>query len=310
MTSSQTEIEDLISHSFKIGLDPTLVQGAGGNTSFKDENYLWVKASGTKLKDAKDKNIFVKLDLDKARKLSFFDDAKLIYNAILDPVDENLRPSIETAMHSIIASPVVTHVHSLGSIGSSILKNPNEAIEKISGIVNMAWIPYLRPGAQLANAISEVVNESHNALLLGNHGMTVWGDSFGEVESLISKIENNWRGNFKKKLDFVEQNSVSEIWANLLCGGILTPDEAVFLGEKPFGKANEPNLKNTKIKFLENNELLFDANLSNDSKDIAKLLINLDGWINDIKDINYLTESEIHNILNWDMEKFRQGLNK
>ena len=310
MTSSQTEIEDLISHSFKIGLDPTLVQGAGGNTSFKDENYLWVKASGTKLKDAKDKNIFVKLDLDKARKLSFFDDAKLIYNAILDPVDENLRPSIETAMHSIIASPVVTHVHSLGSIGSSILKNPNEAVEKISGIVNMAWIPYLRPGAQLANAISEVVNESHNALLLGNHGVTVWGDSFGEVESLISKIENNWRGNFKKKLDFVEQNSVSEIWANLLCGGILTPDEAVFLGEKPFGKANESNLKNTKIKFLENNEILFDANLSNDSKDIAKLLINLDGWINDIKDINYLTESEIHNILNWDMEKFRQGLNK
>ena len=128
--------------------------------------------------------------------------------------------------------------------------------------------------------------------------MTVWGDSFGEVESLISKIENNWRGNFKKKLDFVEQNSVSEIWANLLCGGILTPDEAVFLGEKPFGKANEPNLKNTKIKFLENNEILFDANLSNDSKDIAKLLINLDGWINDIKNINYLTESEIHNIIN------------
>ena len=55
----------------------------------------------------------------------------------------------------------------------------------------MAWIPYLRPGAELAKAISEVVNESHNALLLGNHGMTVWGDTFIEVEELISKIENN-----------------------------------------------------------------------------------------------------------------------
>jgi rhamnose utilization protein RhaD (predicted bifunctional aldolase and dehydrogenase) len=309
MTPSKSEIQDLISHSFKIGLDPTLVQGAGGNTSFKDDNYLWVKASGTKLKDAKNKNIFVKLDLKKARKLSFFDDAKLIYTAIVDPIDKNLRPSIETAMHSIISSPIVTHVHSLGSIGSSILKNPNEAIEKISGIVNMAWIPYLRPGAELAKAISEVVNESHNALLLGNHGMTVWGDSFNEVESLISRIENKWRGNFNKSLDTIAPNYISEIWANLLCGGILTPDEVVFLGDKPFRKVNEPNSKSAKIKFLENNKIVFDANLSNDSKDIAKVLINLDGWIKDIHDINYLSQSEIQSILNWDMEKFRQGLN-
>ena len=300
----------MISHSIKIGLDANLVQGAGGNTSYKDENFLWVKASGTKLRDARDKNIFVKLDLEKARKLSFFDDAKLIHTAIVDPIDKDLRPSIETAMHSIISSPVVTHVHSLGSIGSSILKNPNEAIEKISGIVNMAWIPYLRPGAELAKAISELVNESHNALLLGNHGMTVWGDSFSEVESLINKIENRWRNNFHKSLDTIEKNSISEIWANLLCGGILTPDEVVFLGENPFRKVNEPNSKNAKIKFLENNEILFDQTLSNDSKDIAKLLINLDGWISDIKDINYLSQSEIHNITNWDMEKFRQGLNK
>jgi len=288
----------LISHSFKIGLDSSLVQGAGGNTSYKDENFLWVKASGTKLRDARDKNIFVKLDLEKARKLSFFDDAQLICSAIINPTDENLRPSIETAMHSIITAPVVTHVHSLGSIGSSILRKPNEAIKKLSGIVNMAWIPYIRPGAQLAKAISKVVDESHNALLLGNHGMTVWGDSFSEVESLISKIENKWRSSFIKNLDFSKQNFISENWVNILCGGILTPDEAVFLGETPFRKVIDPN-----------NEIVFDDNLSSDSKEIAKLLINLDGWINDIQDINYLSKSQIHSILNWDMEKFRQGLN-
>jgi hypothetical protein len=139
--------------------------------------------------------------------------------------------------------------------------------------------------------------------------MTVWGDSFSEVESLISKIENKWRSNFNKSLDIIEPNSISEVWANLLCGGILTPDEVVFLGDKPFRKVNEPNSKSAKIKFLENNKIVFDANLSNDSKDIAKLLINLDGWINDIHDINYLSQSEIESILNWDMEKFRQGLN-
>ena len=52
----------LVDHSQKIGNDLTLVQGAGGNTSFKNEEFLWVKASGTKLSHAKNKDIFVKLE--------------------------------------------------------------------------------------------------------------------------------------------------------------------------------------------------------------------------------------------------------
>jgi ribulose-5-phosphate 4-epimerase/fuculose-1-phosphate aldolase len=310
MNSEKTPLTDLVLHSYRIGIDPSLVQGAGGNTSYKDENYLWVKGSGTKLREAKDKNIFVKLDLEKAKRLSFFDDAKLIYTAVIDPVAENLRPSIETAMHSIIKAPVVTHVHSLGSIGSSILKNPTEAIDKISEIVNMAWIPYLRPGAELAKAISEVVNESHNALLLGNHGMTVWGDTFMAVEELISKIENKWRQEHTNYLDRTQTNSISDTWAKILCNGILTPDEAVFLGEKPFKQISDLGSGNSKIKILASGEIIYSNDLINDSKDIAKLLINLDGWIKDRNDINYLSEIEVKNIVNWDMEKFRQGINK
>ena len=42
----------LLAHSARIGADPALVQGAGGNTSLKRDGVLWVKASGTWLRDA------------------------------------------------------------------------------------------------------------------------------------------------------------------------------------------------------------------------------------------------------------------
>lgn len=48
--------------SAKVGSDPLLVQAAGGNTSIKDEGVMWIKASGTWLRDADAKDIFVPLD--------------------------------------------------------------------------------------------------------------------------------------------------------------------------------------------------------------------------------------------------------
>jgi rhamnose utilization protein RhaD (predicted bifunctional aldolase and dehydrogenase) len=300
----------LVDHSQKIGNDLTLVQGAGGNTSFKNEEFLWVKASGTKLSHAKNKDIFIKLDLEKAKKYSFSDDPKLIYNAVVEPLNENLRPSIETAMHSIINAPVVTHVHSLGSIGASISKNFQLEIERVSEVTNMAWIPYVRPGAELAKQISKTITPLNNSLLLGNHGMTVWGNTFEEVETLISNIENIWRSYHKILDKNFQKKSISENWAKILSAGILTPDEVVFLGREPFKLISEINLNNARIIINPNGKTIFDANLTEDSKNIAKVLMGLDGWVDDYETINYLGDEAIDSIVNWDMEKFRQEQNK
>lgn len=300
----------LVDHSQKIGNDLTLVQGAGGNTSFKNEEFLWVKASGTKLSHAKNKDIFVKLDLEKAKKYSFFDDPKLIYNAAVKPLNENLRPSIETAMHSIINAPVVTHVHSLGSIGASISKNFELEIERVSEVTNMAWIPYMRPGAELANEISKTITPLNNSLLLGNHGMTVWGNTFEEVETLISNIENVWRSYHRIPDKHFQKKTISKNWAKILSGGILTPDEAVFLGREPFKLISEIDSNNARIIINPDGEIIFDINLTEDSRNIAKVLIELDGWVDDCETINYLGDDAVESILNWDMEKFRQEQNK
>ena len=43
----------------KIGSNSLLVQGAGGNISWKEDDVLWIKASGMWLIDAVKENIFV-----------------------------------------------------------------------------------------------------------------------------------------------------------------------------------------------------------------------------------------------------------
>ena len=51
----------------QLGADPLLVQGAGGNVSWKESEVLWIKASGTWLKDALERDIFVPVDLSDLR---------------------------------------------------------------------------------------------------------------------------------------------------------------------------------------------------------------------------------------------------
>ena len=46
---------DLIEITEKIGKDINLVQGPGGNISYKHNGFMYVKASGTKMSDVKKK---------------------------------------------------------------------------------------------------------------------------------------------------------------------------------------------------------------------------------------------------------------
>ena len=60
-----SEIFKLKELSAKLGNDLSLIQASGGNTSIKLDGKLLVKASGKKLKNALNEDIFVSLDLKK-----------------------------------------------------------------------------------------------------------------------------------------------------------------------------------------------------------------------------------------------------
>ena len=61
------DLKDLAALSARIGADPLLIQGAGGNTSIKDGGVMWIKASGTLLADALSRDVFVACDLPAMR---------------------------------------------------------------------------------------------------------------------------------------------------------------------------------------------------------------------------------------------------
>ncbi len=58
-----SELDALLDLSARVGADPALVQGAGGNTSLKDGDTLWIKASGLWLMNARAGNMLVPVRL-------------------------------------------------------------------------------------------------------------------------------------------------------------------------------------------------------------------------------------------------------
>lgn len=302
-------VDDLSLHAQKLGSDISYVQGPGGNVSFKDDGVLWIKASGMRMADALASNIFVGLDLGSAAEQSLLDDSSKMLDAVLPGSPSGLRPSIETAMHAIIPSRVVSHVHSVGSVAVGILKDPSVYIEAVSDFAPIAKVPYVRPGAPLARAILEVLEPHHKGLLLANHGLTVWGDTFEDVENLLHKIENSWRTGETDDFPEFSRESVGKCtaeWSEKLSKGILVPDEAVLLGPKVFG--SDDSYVNNVIYFNQHGTSHTKYDLGSDARDIARMLVAVGQHVPTGAELNYLSDSEVADLLNWDMEKFRQEM--
>src|SRR3990172_8457082 len=118
-------LADLIKISRDTGADPTLVQGGGGNTSVKtaDGKYMYIKASGTALKDMNAKVGWRRLRLETA--LSVVKDKEIaqvepqkrelkVVDRLLEACDDNVkieaRPSVEAHLHACLEKCVI-HLH-------------------------------------------------------------------------------------------------------------------------------------------------------------------------------------------------------
>ena len=285
--------EEIVNLAADLGSNYRITQGPGGNVSMKELGVLWVKASGTQMAMAKQKSIFVPVDLEDAQ--------EKIRRGSVDFVSLNphssLRPSIETAMHALIPSPFVAHVHSLGSLSVSVLKNFTTA-QIAKGVCEITVIPYVKPGIELARCIENSLVTESSAFLLGNHGLTVWGNSPSECERLINELEIAWRDAIRTPIKEYDYE-----WINILLGGALFPDEIVFLGNESFSS----NLLATNIF-----ELLTDTGLQKVKNtpwlvDFLKVLEEVARSGIKLEEMRYLTEIECNELLNWDAEKFRSS---
>ena len=172
----------------KIGADPLLVQGAGGNVSWKDGEVLWVKASGTWLAHAENEEIFIPVDLAHLRaeisEENFSSTPKVLANT-------SLKPSIETMLHALMPHKIVVHLHAVEILAHLVRKNPLEDLRRLIGdVVDWVFVDYCKPGAYLASAVRKSLQEKPDAniVFLKSHGLVIGGDSIHEINCALNRI--------------------------------------------------------------------------------------------------------------------------
>jgi rhamnose utilization protein RhaD (predicted bifunctional aldolase and dehydrogenase) len=180
------ELKHLKEVSARVGRDMTLVQGAGGNTSVKEGDVLWVKASGAWLSEAETREIFVPVDLPGALRALGQGIEKM---PVADPAAK-LRPSIETSLHALLPHRVVLHVHAVNTIAWAACVGVDEEIAR--RLVGLSWarVPYRRPGLPLSQVVAETLAQRKpDVLILGNHGLLVGADDCAAAEALVREVE-------------------------------------------------------------------------------------------------------------------------
>src|SRR5690606_15766552 len=103
VSQEDDEFRQFLALSARLGQDVTRTQGAGGNTSLKRGQMMWVKASGTWLALALERDIMVPVETAPlvAALRSKDPRAEKATDFVVDGLnDTGLRPSIETSFHA------------------------------------------------------------------------------------------------------------------------------------------------------------------------------------------------------------------
>jgi ribulose-5-phosphate 4-epimerase/fuculose-1-phosphate aldolase len=176
------------------GSDPFLVQGAGGNVSWKTPDSLWVKASGTWLVDAKEQDIFVPVDLIHLRNAVASGDYAISPKVVGESA---LRPSIETVLHALMPQRIVVHFHCIDALAYLVRRDGRDQLQrKLPADLACAFVEYKKPGAELANAVHLAIEQSRegtNVLFLEKHGIVIGGETLDEITGLLVTLSKALR---------------------------------------------------------------------------------------------------------------------
>src|SRR3954447_22817911 len=189
--------------SHLLGANRAVSNFGGGNTSAKgvavdhagrEVRTMWVKGSGSDLATMGPEH-FTGLRLDEMLPLlerdEMSDEDMVAYLARcqLDPTMP--RASIETLLHAFVPAPHVHHTH---PDGINVLAGTadGEALIKECFGDEAAWIPYIRPGFDLSKQVGEAVrvNPDLKLVVLGKHGLIVWGETAEEAYRKTIEVIN------------------------------------------------------------------------------------------------------------------------
>lgn len=194
------QIEDLIAISRKFGQDSRFVIAGGGNTSYKDENRLWVKASGHALATITEDG-FAVLDralLNEMGEKAYNEDTAIREEQVKNDlsvacITKDRRPSVETSLHNCIGFAFVVHLHPTLVNGLMCSVNAEAACKEI--FPDALYIEYTDPGYTLFKKVYDRIKaykaekgKEPQVIFLQNHGIFVGGDTTAEIEGIYSEV--------------------------------------------------------------------------------------------------------------------------
>ena len=183
------------------GANPNYVLAGGGNTSYKNDETLFVKGSGTSLATIKAED-FVRLERAKLNAMwentYSSDEAKRESEVLADMMaarceGETRRPSVETLLHNLFPQTYVLHVHPAAVNGMTCGKNGKALAAKL--FPESVWVDACRPGYILAAICRDELTAYRAAhgkdaalLFLQNHGVFFAANTVEEIDALAASV--------------------------------------------------------------------------------------------------------------------------
>ncbi len=226
------EISELVEISRYYGNNKNFVIAGGGNTSFKNESSIWIKASGQSLAGLDEEGLVVlsRERLHTVSQKNYSDDPVLredqvkidLFSSIIDP-GRNKRPSVETSLHELIRYRFVVHLHPTLINGILCSRNARNLTLKLFG-EKVLFVPYTDPGYTLFKRLeSEITSyrekyeEDPHVIFLENHGSFVSADSTQEIRKIYDEIISGIETHFGQSPD-VESLPFNPIMHKVLPG--------------------------------------------------------------------------------------------
>jgi rhamnose utilization protein RhaD (predicted bifunctional aldolase and dehydrogenase)/NAD(P)-dependent dehydrogenase (short-subunit alcohol dehydrogenase family) len=179
-----------------LGADLRITNFGGGNTSSKIElpdpftgrpvRVLAVKGSGGDLGSITEAG-FALLYLDRLEQLRGLyqgeqhEDEMVCYYPLSAFGENRVAASIDAPLHAFLPFSHVDHLHPDWAIALAASANGKRKLEEFNQEFDrtIVWVPWQRPGFELALLIERAVKEHPGAegLILGGHGLFTWGTS-------------------------------------------------------------------------------------------------------------------------------------
>ena len=333
--------------SARLGNDITRTQGAGGNTSIKIDGTMWVKASGTWLAQAEQREIFVPVAVEPLVAALQAGDirADKATDFVVEELNESkLRPSIETSVHAAMPQPVVSHFHCVNTIAHAVRSDVEEVVSRrLDRLSDISWdvIPYRRPGMPLALEIARVTAKRPDVLVLRNHGIIIAGESVEElsrrIETVVDALTIDPRNSPAPDISYLTELGSGSPYRlpeadrthavaldadalRIARAGSLYPDHVIFLGTELgvvgdarqlaalLSAADNSGKPLPKMILVPGRGVLVSKELSPGGLAMAHCLAEVLLRVDPQAPIDYLDSMQEHELTHWEAEQYRQKL--